>query len=273
MLLRAAGRTDGAKDHTDVYALIRAGLARLVQPDYDPAPIVARMRGWEHEIEVNPGPCFVLPEVLEAFGPDLAVIHLIRQREPFIESCIKHIHAGPERWGNFAKTDCRFELYRPTAVHFGEMTQAGWDAATLQDRVAWLYDVHKRETERHLPSFRRTLTVRTEALNSTEEQRRIADFLDLSGGNAAMPWFGWTKDLNLEGIEPAAADHLQRLLQYFDWNRATNEPSYPFVHFVKAEVAMFKRDPGDPGRRQNLRAARHLIDQALAGNPAESGED
>lgn len=264
-LMMAAGRDADARDHSNVAELLDAGLQRLVRPDYDSGPIVRLLRSWSHDVEVNPGPCFIMPEVLEAFGPELPIIHLIRDRDGYIRSVVSRMTAFPHRWGNFIASAEPASIHRVTAVHFGEMSQGAWDGLSLEDKAGWLYDAHRRETERVLPGFRRTLTVHTADLNAPAQAARIAAFLGLPAGqDVAMPWYGRARDMSLDKAPVQTADSIDRNFVYLDWNRVSLEPSYPFQHFLQVELSRFLNGPADPAARQRLVETRALIDRVLA---------
>ncbi|MEQ8349746.1 MAG: sulfotransferase [Sneathiellaceae bacterium] len=267
-LLSAVGRDADARDHSDIAELLDAGLQRLTRANYDPGPVVRMLRGWTHDVEVNPGPCFVLPEILQAFGPDLPILHLVRDRPGYIGSVVARMTAFPHRWGNFIASAEPAAMARVTAVHFGEMSEEAWNGLSLEDKAGWLYDAHKRETERMLPYFRHTLKIHTSELNEPGLSGRIARFLGLPASpDIAMSWYGRARDMSLDKAAVPTADVIDRSFVYLDWNRVSQDPSYPFQHFLQVELARALR--GDAAARQRLAQAGALIEKALAGGGSD----
>ena len=264
-LLETNGIDGGAQDHSSHDTLVHASIerVRLGLPAHPDA--MNALRQWTHAAEVGPMLGLLLPEILAVFGPGVPIIHLIREdRDAFIASAIKRPLKNPQNWGNYVDCDGEFALYRPTAVHFGEMSENEWTALSLEEKLGWMYDMHRRETERMLPSFEKTMTVRTEALNDLDTKQAVAEFLGLSlPADISMPWFNRFRDASYAGLSAEQIRDFENAFQFFDWNRVARDPDYPLSHFLNQALNRLKDDPDRKELRQSLVAHFESLRDAL----------
>ena len=154
----------------------------------DSSEIESVLRSWTHRVESSSGHAFWLPVVAKVFGPEITLIHLKRDRTACVESLCQNRTTWPEYHGNYVNQgDLAIQTWLPTAYHFGEMTKAEWEAASLRERIEWYYDKTHELIDRHKGLFSRYLEVRTEELNCQEVISNIRDFINSKWENTVFP--------------------------------------------------------------------------------------
>jgi hypothetical protein len=154
----------------------------------DSSEIESVLRSWTHRVESSSGHAFWLPVVAKVFGPDIALIHLKRDRAACVDSLCNNPTTGPEYHGNYVDHfHGPIRTWLPTAFYFGDMTKAEWEAAPLRERIEWYYDKTHELINQHKGLFSRYLEVRTEDLNSQTVISSVRDFINPRWENNAFP--------------------------------------------------------------------------------------
>ena len=189
---------------------------------------------------------FVLPLLHDAFGGDVRVIHVKRDREGCIASLRAQALADPLAWdgyinavdGDASVADMTYEAAPPTAVLLGEMDADAWNRLSLGDRLAWLYDAGHRAIEENLHLFPKHLRIATEELDDPAAIRRIAQFVNPAWRQTCPPVH---LNHNLHHNDTGLA-HIPRLaarnaMAEFDLHQLTASDTYPVIYFMQRMIA------------------------------------
>ena len=249
------GYSQDVRDHSDHEPLMNALSLKLMNENQDAisGEIVDILKKWTHFIEICHLGGLILPEFLEAFGPELKIIHLIRQDQNMcIQSLIGNSKYNPDVWGNYLDSNVSFRMNRPAAFLYGEMSINNWHKLDLFDKVLWLVSKHKNEVENKSKLFRKSMTTFTEDLNNSKSQKKITDFIEpIKKIKSKMPWLNnmgppsWQQDQN-SSYQKGSHQDLQNFIEeftFFDWNKAVENKFYPLEHFINSALLRLEQQP------------------------------
>jgi len=196
-----------------------------------------------HWAEVGNGYQFVLPIIYEVFGSNLKVINLVRRKEDFIFSALKHIKTNPQVWGGYINEEIEYQLIRPTAVDFGDCTIEEWTSFTLEKKLDWHWEKSQSEFDEHQQLFKNTMTIHLEDLNSEHKLIELCQYLDVTNSNnLTMPHLNSFKPF-YPYFSLLAENDLQRgckRFSMFDFKRAFLEDGYALEYFLEKELSLEK---------------------------------
>jgi MoaA/NifB/PqqE/SkfB family radical SAM enzyme len=226
---------------------------------------------------------FVLPVLHKAFGGDLRVIHVKRDRDSCIASMRAQAQADPLAWGGYvgpalagaSTKDVDYDPVPPTAALLGEMEEAVWNGLSLDARLGWLYDTAHRLIEEHLHLFANHMQVATEALDDPATVRAIAQFINSAWRQACPPVHlnhGLRGGADVDQVHHHTA---QQALADFDLHRMAASDTYPVIYFLQRMIAGHNWvDPSDAlADLEILRGEiKALVDRAEGGVAAVGGQ-
>ena len=227
---------------------------------------------------------FVLPVLHSAFGGDLRVIHVKRDRDACIASMRNQAQSDPLAWDGYigpvrgdAAGDALYDPVPPTAVLLGEMTEADWNKLSIDERLGWLYDAAHRMIEEYLHLFPNNLSVATEELDDPATIRRLVRFIDPAWRQSCPP-VHLNHDLRSAdaGIQHDQQHAARQALADFDLHQMAASDTYPVIYFLQRMIA----DHSTSDQREalaELEALRGeiaaLIDRAEGQAPALPGRN
>ena len=236
------------------------------------------------EIISGSGFSFVLPVLHKAFGNDVRILHVKRERESCIAAMRRQAQSDPLAWGGYAgpaiagasSRDVDYDPVPPTAVLLGEMEAEVWNGLSLEARLGWLYDTAHRLIEAHLHLFPHHIQVSTEALDDAATIRRIAQFINPAWRQTCPP-----VHLNhgLRGVDAnVEQDHhhaARRALADFDLHQMAASDTYPMIFFLQRMIADQNwLDPGDAlAELETLRGEIKALVERAEGRSAAAGRN
>lgn len=223
----------------------------------------------------------VLPIIAEELGDQVTLVHLRRRdRDACIASLVENAELSPQNHYYYADSPIATSK-RPTAFHFGEMSQEQWSALSLHAKFGWYYDKTHALIEQHKRLFTKTLSVDTEDLSDENVRAALAR---AAGSDQTPRAFHVNRFVDLRHVPQARHSYVQRLLGQLNVQKLAdddlygvgavlNEFIYHLAHFPDAEPGAIDE------LRWTLREAHRLLSARLAdvqdlmervGMPAES---
>ncbi|GLH75481.1 hypothetical protein SSBR45G_03890 [Bradyrhizobium sp. SSBR45G] len=200
------------------------------------------IRDCPHACVVGNGYAAVLPIIAELLGDQITLVHLRRRdRAACIASLAENAELSPQNHVYYADSPAA-ERKRPTAFHFGEMTQPQWFELSLTDKFGWYYDKTHSLIERYANLFPNTLAVDTEDLAADSVRAALAH---AAGSTEAPRAFHVNRFVDLRHVPADRRSFVQRLLGQLDvqmlahddlygLRQVLNEMIYHLAHFPDA---------------------------------------
>ena len=189
---------------------------------------------------------FVLPILHKAYGGDVRIIHIKRERESCLASMHGQVIADPLAWDGYVNDadtsrvvdDMTYRPAPPNAVLMGEMEADAWNQLSLEDKLAWLYDASHRAIEEHLHLFPNHLAVATEALDEPATIRRIAQFVNPGWRQFCPPvHLNHVLHENAAELAPGPLLATQNAMADFDLHQMNASDTYPVIYFLQRMIA------------------------------------
>ncbi len=189
---------------------------------------------------------FALPVLHSAFGDDLRVIHVKRDRGACVTSMRHQALSDPLAWDGYVGPvrsdttagDALYDPAPPTAVLLGEMAPDDWNGLSLDERLGWFYDTAHRLVAENLHLFPHNMQVSTEELDDPAAVRRIAQFINPAWRQACPPVH---LNLGLQGDETKMDQDqhhaAQQALADFDLHQMDASDTYPVIYFLQRMIA------------------------------------
>ncbi len=172
--------------------------------------------------------------IADVFKGHIKLVHLIREKNVWMESFKKNIETYPHSHGNYAACEDP-QIFRMAAFHFGECTKQEWEVWNLNQKLSWYYDkTHTLVTAigKSVPC----LEIRTEELSKPETGRKLAAFIDKSWTYAGLPVRANVSMLDYAQFSAEDQKVLGRVYSTFDYLQAAHNPIYGerfFANLVK----------------------------------------
>jgi len=220
--------------HQRDHALLYNELAKFLEasnPDHRDNMLNAISR-WQHgDAIVGNGYAHCLQFIHDVHGSRTKLVHLIRDKDPWLRSFIENIETFPRSHGNYSNHPSP-KIERVAAFHYGEMTCEEWNALALEDKVSWYYDATHALADRHATLFDDVLVIKTETLSSDKTVNELTAFMD-----AAWKPPDATRHLNASLLSYADLPREQRVIvnrfyQEFDHVRAAAHPCEGEAYFA-----------------------------------------
>tara|TARA_Y100000588_G_scaffold155591_1_gene169645 strand:+ start:1311 stop:2237 length:927 start_codon:yes stop_codon:yes gene_type:complete len=132
------------------------------------------------DIEITHGFGFILPVVATIFGRDIKLIIIHRKHESHLRSLVARLKVDPQRWKPYGKQEghiVKNSIIRPSAVNYGEITNAGWEKMSASQQFDWFITKQKVLISKNRNLFSNVLDVNTEELGKPETLKNIFNFV------------------------------------------------------------------------------------------------
>ena len=132
------------------------------------------------DVEITHGFGFILPLVATIFGRDMKLIIVHREHQSHVNSLVSRLKIDPHRWlpyGNHEAFRAKNNINRPSAVSFGEITDAGWKKLSPPEQFDWFITKQNDLISENRNLFSNVLDVNTEELSKPETLKNIFNFV------------------------------------------------------------------------------------------------
>lgn len=187
---------------------------------------------WGQEAEIGNGYSFILPLFFEVFGKNLKLIHLKREKNENLASLINHTSWNPSHWGGYVDNAEHFEITRPTAHDYCEMTKSQWQSLPLDKKLGWYYDKTHSEIEKHKQNFTNVFSISTSQLNEDSKIVELRNFINPNWKNTTNPSH-LNSNLNYDFSAMTREQKLvaRTMWRGFDFQSALTDEHYALRHF------------------------------------------
>lgn len=243
-----------------------------------------------YECIVGNGYAPILPIIAEQLvDHDVALVHLRRMdREACVASLKLNAELLPAAYGYYVNGP-QASVKRMAAFHFGDLTQAAWDALSLTDKMRWYYDkTHALVAEnRHL--FRSNIEIVTAELDSIATREALSRIVAGTTLFAPSPVHVNTHLIDMQGVPRQHWDKAQWLLGGCDFRRVVQDDVYAIEYFLRRftewmghEFSLIRTGAPDAREQQDVLAdmdracgvlwQAHQRIEALRGEPCADAE-
>ena len=204
----------------------------------DSSPMITVMQNWSHQVEIGNGYAFFMPAILKAFGPELKIIRLRRNRNKCVQSLSKRPLLNPHNWGGYVSEQTKIALTRPTAVDFKEMSIDSWRALSLEEKISWYYDKTHELLDLYLPKFNHVLEVSTEQLSHPDTIQTITQFINPTFTNLPQPvHVHLSSPFDYTELNSEERQRLENLFREMDVQKLIKSDLYPLEFFLNKIIA------------------------------------
>jgi MoaA/NifB/PqqE/SkfB family radical SAM enzyme len=239
-------------------------------------------RDWRFEVVAGNGFGFVLPALHEIYGPELKVVHLVRDKAECIRSLHEEALADPLYWTGYLEgpeilegrpdTDEAFwelDPVRPTAPLLGEMTAAEWLGLSVEDRLAWYYDKTHEYIAKAAGDLKHYQRIETETLSRPETAAQLSQFVAPGRQVDIAPLHLNAFIFHLDGaVDKETEAGLHEVFRDLDLLSFLSSEISPLIHYVKSWVDYASNEDENDVLSQ-LQSLRRGVDTLI--RQAESG--
>ena len=186
---------------------------------------------------VGNGYAAVLPLFSEIAGPNLTLIHLRRDnRAACIESLKNDCELFPAAYRYYSSAP-EAEMKRMAAFHFGEMTQAAWDALSLDEKIAWYYDKTHELIRSSSALFAQCVEITTELIDDANTRRTLAHIVTGNEELLPPPTHLNAHRIDIAGLPSDRRPKMQWLMGRLNLHRLAYDDVYAIDYFLEKFVA------------------------------------
>lgn len=212
-------------------------------------PLLSIFCAWRQQVEISHGLAFALPAVRVAFGQDVKIVRVVRDRNTHVDSLVNQSFIDPEHWIGYSEeqdgSQREFDhIRRITAVDYGEVDANAWSNLSVRERFEWFIDKQCELTDRHTRLFKNVFTVRTEDISKSEVIAELGRFVNPDWRDIPKPvHIHKLGGASLDGMSVSERKYIEQVWQQFDLEQVVRDPEYALRFCIEDIEYRFSDDP------------------------------
>lgn len=200
--------------------------------------------GLSSELEIGHGYGFLLPLLATVFGRKTKLIIIHRECNAHVRSLVNRLKINPEHWISYSDdklVKSKNIVPRPTAVHYGEISEIRWNSLSPERKFRWFIDKQTKLIEEHRHLFDDVIDINTEDLNNQDVIKTIFQFVygRKCGKLPKSIHVHKTHNMNSDLFTNTGLKRVEEFWEQIDFNKLVTDDQYAIQRYREDMIIRF----------------------------------